>query len=256
MENPFDSPRLLVEDALEDIASLKEGVGAFVGKDNWSLVHERHPENGHHIFKMRFKSDVPPKLTVRVYGAARSLRDALDHAIYASALIVLGKEPERTKFLLAPTLGDIKNDIKRGKCRDVHEDIIAFMLALEPHEAGNKSLATLNKLRNKTTHRILSPAHLSTGGFGLSVTGDTYIGRMSSLSEWSATRRTLTVGEISADSTVEGNIVPTAAVILNPSLGLGRTPVVHALTTIAGEVERIVVGIEAETARIIAARAD
>ncbi len=239
----------MIEGAKEHIASLKEGIEAFVHQDNWTGIIEAERETGDHIAKVQFKTDFPNRLALRVYDAAGYLRTALDHAAYASAVLTSGGDPKRTKFPFGDTLDDLNGEIKRRRCEDMHDDIIKLVLAFEPYEAGNQPLWALNKMRNRTNHRVLMPTSAVASGFG--IVHGRISGKVGNISEWKATRRQLSFMRIWAGAKFDMHVVPTINIVLNPSLGFAPQPAVTVLNDLAGEVERIVMAIEAETLRIV-----
>lgn len=249
MDNPFDSARLMIDAAKENITLLRDGVKAWSHNDNWAGIIEKDPESSDHIIKVQFKTDLPARLSLRAVQATANLRSALDHAAYASALITSGlDDPNRTKFIFGDTVDDLRNEIGKKRCADMHEDIIAFMLALEPHQAGNRSLWALNKMRNRSDHRILLPCAATSKGLGIGE--GLFSATASNISEWSSIRKQLSFLRLHGEFQIHAQIDPFIEVELNPVFGFPSKPAVEILGDLASEVERIVLGMEAETARI------
>lgn len=249
MDDPFDSPRLMIEGAKEHIACLKEGIEAFLSQDNWTGFVQVDPETGDHICAVQFKTDLPRRLPLEVYRITGPLRSALDQAAYASAVLTSGRDdPSRTKFIFGDTPEDLANEIKAGRCKDMHKDVIALMLAFEPHEAGNRPLWALNKMRNRSDHRVLSPCSATSGG--LEILSGSLVGSATLMSEWKATRRQLAFLRVRAGAKFNMRVVPTLNVMLNPIFRFPSRPAADVLDDLAGEVERIVMAMEAETLRI------
>lgn len=252
MDNPFDSPRILLQEAKEHIARVELGAEAFLNNKGNIGGTEVDPKSGEILLYVQFASGIPMRINMDVKAAARDLRDALDHAVYASAVVISGGDPEKTKFLVADTTDGIQQAIKRRTCKDVHEDIIALMVKEDACETGNPTIWTLNKLRNRDTHKVISAAHLTSEGF--KTQNGIIDAEFTLISEWRTTRNRVYFARCSAKSQFHVEIGPTLAVCFNRALNTSREPASTFLHRAADEVERIIGDIEKETLRIIADR--
>lgn len=245
---------MLIQEAREGISRLEERIEAFLRSEKRSGGVERDPKTGDQLLYIQFESDIPPKISLDVRAVTRDLRDALDHAVYASAVAVSGGEPKRTKFLAADTPEGIQGDIRRGRCNDVHPDIVGFMEREGAHQAGNRTIWALNQFRNDNTHKAVTLSAIESSGFGIG-NGSGSFKMISTMSEWRSTIRRLYFARCSADSKFNFQIDPMVEIRMHKSLRLSQEAAVPALGKIADEVKRIVMAIEAETVRILTERA-
>jgi hypothetical protein len=244
MEHPFDSARLHLELTLENIRAFDDLATEFIHPNNWTGFTEFNPETGQHRLKARFKTGVPPRLAIlakRVFG---DLRDSLDHALYSSARLTTGKpDPKRCKYPFGPTPAEAEAEIFNGKCDDLHPDVLKIVIASAPYEAGNRTLWAMNKVRNRDTHSILSPASVQGHGFRISFAGAGGVVLDSTLSEWRSTRNELTYALIRLDPDAQIKIVPELQISLDRAFGFGEATAVSVfektLSTVTGLVNAI-----------------
>lgn len=256
MEGTFDSARLMLSETLEYITAFEEIAKPFVAQSNWSAVIEVDRQTREQVGKIQFKTDLSPRLAARTYDVFRYLRDALDHSLFASAFMIRGSEPSRFKYPFGDTPVAVEAEIMQGRCDDLHPDILKIVIASRPYEAGNRPLWAMNKLRNRSTHRVLSPANAQSGGFGItSMTAGDPGFTMTPMSEWKSTRRQLAFLRVSSMAPDDHlKITPTVTVALNPAFGFGDRPAVDVFRETYAMVSKLVADVETETMRIIAER--
>jgi hypothetical protein len=159
----FGSPRLLIADAHLDIQNLNLAVRDFFRKYPPLLSVYFDPEKGLYVHTARFPKALAENLPVLIRRIAGSLRSALDQAVYASALVLDGKNPSATKFPFADTRQQLDREIRR-KCIDVAPEIAELLRQFRPYrDGGNELLWSLNRLRNVNEHRMLVPAIMGGG---------------------------------------------------------------------------------------------
>lgn len=250
MDDPFDSPRMLIDGAEDCISSLEKIIEAFAGHQGRTFGSEFDIKSGKYLLYVQYPIPIPQKISMDIRAVARDLRDALDHAVYASSVAIFGGNPKKTKFLVADKPEGIENDIKKNLCKDVHEDIVALMVKENVTENGNTAIWSLNKFRNKSSHRVVSPTNAESGGFGIStMRGDM---TFDSMNEWRSTSRRLYFAKIKPQSPdFEVNICPSVELRAHPEFGLGNVPAPVGLRNVATEVRRIVEELENTTKQII-----
>ncbi|RVN58506.1 hypothetical protein [Sinorhizobium meliloti] len=249
MPDLFDDPKQLIDEAKGHMPLIKEMVDDFIGDKNWTGSVDKDPDTGEYLLKINFKEPISKSIKIRIFDVAGYLRSALDQACYASAVAIKGGEPSKTKFLFADKEKGLQDEISKGKCKDMHPDIIDFIIRLKPYETGNKPLWALNKIRNKNVHRLLEPTAVLSGGLGLN--NGFFSGSMQAWNEWKPLKMELTFFKLSANTKMKAQINPIIHVAFNSAFGFPSEPVSHSLDKLISEVESIVVGIEAETARIV-----
>ena len=189
---------------------------------------------------------VPSEMKQIVFDLTQNLRSALDHAVFASTFALTGYDGEGgTKFPFGDTPKDAKDDAKR-RCKRVPPEMVEYLLAFEPHADGNPILYGLNKLRNTKSHRVLVPISAAS----TKVTTATVKSAETTRYAWQGLSHGIqkTVEQIIFPPGTEANVFR-----LEVLIGTGTfkgEPALGIFNRMLGEVERIVAGIEAETARL------
>jgi hypothetical protein len=237
-DNPFESPRLLIDGARRHIASFEAKLDD-LGKDGF-WADPVSPDTGVQV-RAGFKA--PPEMKQIVFDLTQNLRSALDHAVYASTFMLTGYDGEGgTKFPFGDTAKNAKDDAKK-KCRRVPHEIVTFLLAFEPHSEGNPVLYGLNKLRNTKSHRVLLPISVAS---------------RKTITATIATAATLFLpSDDAADQALQPFHVPAGAEAnffrLEILIGTGTfkgEPALGVFNRMLSEVERVVSAVEAETSRL------
>jgi hypothetical protein len=129
-----------------------------------------------------------------------------------------------------------------GRCDDLHPDVLKVIIASAPYEAGNRTLWAMNKVRNRDTHSILSPASVEGRGFGLNgVKGGFTL--VTTLSEWRSTRNELSYALVRLDPDAEIKVTPNLQISLDRAFGFGSDPAVavfeRTLAAVGGLIDEI-----------------
>jgi hypothetical protein len=250
IDDLFEGANDLIEEAKACLPIIKEAIGRFTSSDNWVGKTDKDLKTGEYTLKVVFSEPIDKRVKMQTFNVCSYLRSALDHACYASAVAIKGGEPKHTKFLFADTELALVALTGDRSCKDMHPDIISFIQSQKPYEAGNKPIWALNKLRNKSTHRILVPTTANAAGFGIH--NGSISGSLSNISEWKPLRRELAFCKLSPESLFNMQITPTIIVNFEMALGFAGEPAHESLEKLVSEVECIVMGIKAETIRILA----
>jgi hypothetical protein len=161
-ENHFYSPRLLLAEGRDDTHRLSAAVREFLARTGHFHVPRFDLEKRVYVHKVQFEEPLPQQFPVFVRKIAGSLRSALDHAIYASAVSLGNPNLKAIGFPFGDTPDQLENDIKR-KCRGMAPEIIAILKGFRPYKGANDDLWALNKLRNVKEHRLLVAPALAGG---------------------------------------------------------------------------------------------
>jgi hypothetical protein len=246
-DDPFESPRLLLSGAERHINTFRSSVANLRSKDWCAPVADPETPNG---IIIRPKITVPKDMKQIVFDLTNNLRSALDHAVFAATLLLTEEEREGTKFPFGDTRKDLEDDAKR-RCKNVPRELLPYLLAFEAHREGNPLLWGLNKLRNTKSHRVLIPVAATVA---LSGVGEPSPGTIVT-PEWDpATGRFKANLELSPNTNMGGVAY---SFRLEIAIGIGAfrgEPALTIFDRIFGEVERVVSGIEAETARLLRER--
>lgn len=241
---------MLIESAGERISGLEQIIEAFVGHEGRTQGVEIDLNTGKHLLYVQYPTAIPRKIRLEIRGVAQDLRDALDHAVYASSVTLFGGDPDRTKFLVADDKDGIQDDIKRNRCKDVHEDIVTLMKRENACKTGNRAIWALNQFRNPNTHRAVALANAGAGGFEIRRLRSEGL-TLESMDEWRSTSRRLYFARIKPHgSKYEISMSPTVELRIHPKFALGDRPATTVLKDAIAEVTRLTDAIETETIRI------
>ncbi|HEY0412683.1 MAG TPA: hypothetical protein VGD66_06050 [Allosphingosinicella sp.] len=140
--DPFESPKLLVSGAREDIDQFESGEGAFFGPGDVGVtVQEVDPKTKYTFVKFRITKAIPTVLRRRANNILNDLRHALDQALFAAARIVLKEDPGDVHFPFATSPKDLEGRLKATRKGAgvlkipvaLHDVIRSF----EPYPRGN-----------------------------------------------------------------------------------------------------------------------
>jgi len=239
-DDPFESPKLLLDGARRHIAAFEKGVED-LRIQRWA--DPQSPGDGIRVIP-GFK--VAPQMKQIAFDLIQNLRSALDHAVFASTFVLTGYDGEGgTKFPFGDAKKDAIDDAKR-KCRKVPPAMVEYLLAFEPYAEGNPILHGLNRLRNTKSHRVLVPV----SAFSSKVTTARAKSAKNTSYAWQGLTKGIekAVHEFEFPPGTEANIFR-----LEVSIGTGTfagEPALGVFNRMFGEVERVVSAIEAETIRL------
>ena len=251
IETAFESPAALIERGREHIQQARAEVGGFFERKPYTRLVEFDPNTGQDVHKIRLAASIPGKVRTIVKDATANFRDALDHAVYASAVCLCGGDPDNTGFPFAKDAKGVLGELNGKRLSGNPPAIRPFLAGFEPHETGNPLLWGLNRIRNPNTHRMLVPVGAASAGTGLnvhqmSVRGPARIG----YSRWDPTKNEVEYLRVGPGSVGQYDVQVSFFVAFGDVGTLAGKDVFSTLDAIASEVERIVLAIKAETERL------
>lgn len=248
MADHFESARLRLEAAKENIAHLNDRIEGFFDKHPATPIVENNPKTRDHTLKVKFAPQ-PRDWPVKTAEILEHLRHTLDQTIYAAARASGVDAPRNAYFPFSDTPENLENVIK-GRCTDVPKEILALARAFQPYKGGNFTLWALNKAAN-TKHTRLMPV-----GVGAA---DTYVKNLAISSKgpfvmraprWDRTKNEIIVIEAGAVETVDYELAVSFTVAFDEVEPVAGQPIIGVLNAMARVVESILVAIEAETHRL------
>lgn len=248
MNDPFFSPKTLLEEAADRIKSVEKLCDDFYLAPNRKGGCEIDQKTGDYLVFVQIDGGIPNRIGMEVRSTVRDLRDALDHAVFASAASLLSYEPEKTKFPVAISEDEFKKHLYGRGCSDVHSKIKEVILDEKPFKDGNRTLWALNEIRNRNTHRVLTLTNLTSSGLG--ILDGRIKGRIISISDWRSTRNRLYFCRLPRESEFDMRILPSLAICLQSLFVPEDQPILEFLQNALKEVERIVDRISGETLQI------
>jgi hypothetical protein len=116
----FNSARQKIARAKKHAVEFDSLEKDYVRKECSGFVTETDPDNGSKVVKIRFLSPVPFDIAGVVSDAANNLRDALDHAGYATAEVFKrGSKPKHTGFPFAASAEQLEKSISIREARAI-----------------------------------------------------------------------------------------------------------------------------------------
>lgn len=252
-DDPFLSPKRSIRHALEEIDEAESRAIAYFQAGIARLV-EADPKSGENVHKFRLTGQFPDKIEMILKDAVGALRDALDHAVYSATKVLSGGDPKRTGFPFARDAAGVNGQLNGRSLGGNAPELRPFLAALQPHEGGNALLWGLNSIRNPGTHRFVVPIGSAVMMGGLTIRSGLIRGGSIGYSRWDTAKQEVEFMRLSPDSRVDYQVRPAFNVAFEGSHALSGQPAFGTLREIAAEVERVVLAIEAETARIIRER--
>ena len=250
-DDPFDSPREVLARAGEHIDALEARIKVFFDRKPYARVIDFDRDTGQEVHKIRLTGKIPGSVAAVAKDAFSNLRDALDHAVYASAVAIRpGTSPSRTSFPFAYSAVGVHDKLNKDLV-DVPPVIRTLIEGLRPHQTGNQTLWGLNCVRNAKTHRMLVPlGAVSLGNslrFSGAVRGPSQIG----YHRWHASKNEVEYLRLGRGSNVHYEVTATFDVLFGDVEVFGGRQAIATLKAVADEVERILGAIEAETGRLL-----
>jgi len=254
MPDPFESAHRKIARASKHFDDLEREVVAFLGEDPYRQVIEIDPDNAEqllHKFKL-VKSFEDRPIPEIIGDIVSNLRAALDHAIYATAIMSGCQKPgfDTACFPFAGGADRFENTFK-GRCKDVSTEMYPLLRSFQPYKGGNRLLAALQALRNADNHAVLTPFGTD---FDRPFTSVKTIGYASMIvpehSTWDRAKQEVIYLKTRTDTEVQYEINFQFFVAFdNIEIIAGRSVLVE-LDAIGVEVERVVSAIQAESCRL------
>jgi hypothetical protein len=137
-DDPFDSPREVLNNARDHINDLEARIKTFFDRRPYARVVDYDRDTGQDVHKVRLTARLPSKAAAVAKDAFSNLRDTLDHAVYASAVAIRpGTNPNRTGFPFAYDAAGVHDKLNR-ELVDVPPAIRTLVEGLRPYKAGIK----------------------------------------------------------------------------------------------------------------------
>lgn len=254
MADPFESSRRKLARAKKHILDLERRIGDFIKKNPCTKVVERDLQRAKEIHKIKLVKRVPrspSSFEDFASDAVLNMRATLDHAGYAVAVAAnpARKNPTCTAFPFARSAAELENAIK-GRSKDIPKEILALFRSFKPYKGGNNLLCALNEICNAEKHKIVTPAALTIstrGAMNVRGTGDW---STPAQAVWDSSKNEMVLIEAALDAQVEYDLEFFTLVIFDEIDAIRGEQVLGTLNALAGEVERVLLAIEAESRRI------
>lgn len=258
--DPFESPKLLIEGAQENIADFQARSDAFFGGNPTARVEEIDRSTGEKLIKLRITAALPGRLRVKASDALNNLRHALDQAVCASSVALRGKAATQAYFPFGRSPDDVADILKSSRYSHVPAELHALLVGFEPyppgadHAGGDELLREFGRISGPNKHQSLLKvgADLNSIHIGaLRLSGQVSIPNP----VFDSSKNELIFARLGPTGRIDYDIGLPFFVAFNAPGPLNGKPVATYLRLLAGKVEGIVLAVEAETARILGERA-
>lgn len=252
-DDPFDSLREVLSNARDHINDLDARIKAFFEREPYARVIDFDRDTGEDVYKVRLTARLPGKLAAVTKDAFANLRDALDHAVYASAVSIRpGTSPNNTSFPFSYDAIGVHEKLNK-EVIGVPPAIRTLIEGLRPHKTGDQTLWGLNSIRNVKTHRVLVPlgAAAIDGSVGL-IRGHIGQGRIG-FSRWDATKNEIEYMRLvrAPHTHLEHHVRASFDVLFGDVKVFAGRKAIPTLNEVADKVGSILGAIEVETARLL-----
>jgi hypothetical protein len=258
---PFTSARLWVAQAREDLEEFKARQhAAFSDKGAYSIFEDLHRKPGFKVVGIKI-AKVPPTLSTKAANIVGALRSALDQATWRASVMLGVKEKTVIYFPLSGTKTDFDAMFgPKGRCQNIPVALQPFLRSTqgfpttEGEDGGNDLLYSINVLAksNKHTETYRVAVELAKAG------------RLMSQLDVIVEMAFPPVLDRAKNEAILFTTTPTGGGYANISFPvyiafgevpiIGGQPVIPILDKMAGMVDSIIDGIEAETSRLLRER--
>jgi len=250
---PFESPLLLIGAAKENLVKLKSACDSFVKNAGYKIMLQQDMKTGDAIIKAHMATAFPGQIRVIASTIINDLRHALDQAVCDGALILGASNSKNIYFPFAKDLADF-NVVLKDKCRKVRPDLVDFIKNFNPYFGGDNLLWALNKLAGINKHqRIVSIAvnpnsiiEIQRAFWGRNI-------KTLVINKWNDRKNELEVIRVNSVGDMEVNF----SFRLDLEIVMGKAdivsgqPAIAILNTFVSKAESIVLGIKAESERLL-----
>jgi hypothetical protein len=250
MIDPFHNSRYSVEHAKRRIRELESEITAYSNTNPYTKVVELEKNGSEEVHKIKLVNPMPVALPGIAFDAVNNLRSALDQAGFAVACAA-GKNGKNGHFPFGDNLSEVQSRI-RGHSKDIPIEIFDLMVSFKPYKGGNDLLWALNKLCNTNKHEIIIPIATASAGFlGKNVTWRPSGGTLTIPPLiWDSVENEMEYARITDGGKYEGEFQFSFFIAIGKIEIVEGNPAIDVINAIAGEVERILLVLEAEARRI------
>lgn len=251
MTDIFNSPKLRIQGANEDIEALDKGIQAFFDAAPYAQVIEPDNDGITMLHKIKLTETIPAKWSHTCARIAEDLRSALDQTGYACAVAAGVEDPKNAYFPFAPDPAHFEN-LVRGRCKDLPNEITALFSGYKAYKGGNDLLWSLNVLCGSSKHRLIQPVGNAVGGTCYKnmkvVTG---AGKFSMIRpRWDSAKNEIILFKSSGDVEFQYETNIAFFIAFGDVEIVSGQPLTATFRALMGEVEGVIAATEAEASRI------
>jgi hypothetical protein len=259
MSDPFESPKSLIRHAREDLEEFKAICkSAVTGHDCYANVTDVDPHTGNKTFKIKFTGTIPSRARYTASNILNNLRHSLDQTLVASVEELTGRRSGELYFPIAANPNDLAGKLTSRIPPELHLVIQRF----EPYPSGNgyvggnNFLCAVTKTAGPNKHQItLSPCLDVSPHIGFAqMSADGVIDGIDLPLHWDIANNEAILGVTTPNGYISYDFQISFQIAFGDAGPLFRQPIIPVFHEFAGVAESIVLGLEAETLRLMRAR--
>ena len=245
---PFESPKLLIEDARKHIVEFDTGCKEFLKDCPYEVVQFTDPNTNEKVAKICFLRRILGEFRLMAHRILTDLRHSLDQALCDGAIELGRKDARGVYFPFGKTVSDLDAGF-REKCRGVNSDLVAFVRTFNAHSGGDETLYAFGVLAGPSKHQRILRISLDTSvqrAMNPVVVGP---GRFM-YAKWNDLRNELEFARVGPSGYIKADL----SFRLQIGIGTGAPPLAGEAPIVFGNLlskcESIVLAIEAEALRL------
>jgi hypothetical protein len=267
-KNHFSFPERLIELSKIEIHKIELLCEVFTSNKSYkSVFRETDPLTGERVQKLKFTCEPPEDISIGSYRVLCDLRHALDKATHAASVTIGTLYPKKTNFPIRDTKKNFEgawNAGKKSPYRGIPDALRPYIEELQPYPTscdslgGNDALHLFCSAANAEKHQISATAAITLSEVSIKAPyGPVNMAgiRLTSSKEWRASSN----GEFELFRTAlpvkdRFQIYVPTFVAFDLGSAVAGMDIPSTLRDFASMVEGIVLGLKAETDRIVVAR--
>jgi hypothetical protein len=234
--------------AKEHIRNLDRRVKRFFDSKPYARITERDNDGINDLHKVKLTKPFPAGVVSVAAEAIEGLRSALDQTAFATAMLSGVKHSKSAYFPIANSAKELDR-VMKGRCKDIPPDIASLFRTFNPYKGGNDLIWALNAACNTSKHGIVVPVGMAAAGMNINHMVMSGTGAIFA-PVWNREKNEIVFASTTPDTELDYNIQFSFFVAFGEVDGIGGKPAIPVLNTIAGDVNRIVIAVEAEAKRI------
>lgn len=236
MQDIFESPKVLMEEAVECVNHVQCIAVEYFGRNPIREVRYTNPESGLEVIALRLVDPIPPRLRAKASAAINDMRHALDQTLWQSILATNGSAPAKdTYFPFCESIPDLNGRLAALEGLGLHPSISDVIRTHKPYKLRKDAPDANVILRSvgvfaATKHRELVGVNLDSNAVHVVEMAHSETDGFICLGFWDRSKNEIKIGEVSPGGNIQYKLRVPLFVCLNKIPGLDGAPLVPFLT--------------------------
>jgi hypothetical protein len=258
--DPFRPAKLLVTLAGPDLDAFEAQCNAFLKDCKVEVVRDDKSHPTQIIGKARLPDKtIPDAMERNAMRLMNEMRSTLDKAVHAAAKLLGSSDLKHAHFPFGESESQFHTQLSssRGPWGGIPTELHNFLKALRPFWGGNDLLRAFGDFSNPTKHESILTVKMQPGDIGINpglggqLTG--FLDRLGG-AVWNESKTELEIYRASKSRPFNMKVEMVTSIAFNDAKGLTGKDFVPTIRQVMGIVNGIVLGLEAETNRILRER--